>query len=410
MITNSKDRRYRFAIGGLMLWAHFATGTGFGVVSPILPLITDDYGISHTEAGLLVAVMMFMIGALGLPGGIVVGRLGLWRIYTFSWFMMGLMALAALSPNFPGLLALRMAYGLGCALLITATGPLIMQWFRPREAPIIISLNMASAAVGIAVSAITSAPLADLLGWERVMGLYGAVGLAGAFAWLFWGNTQDDGGGVAAPVSWEGVWLVLRSRTILLLGAADAACFSQYIVLQGWLPTFYNESRGMSLADAGFIVGLLPSVGILAVLLSGVLSLKVASKRLFFIVPGVMAGLGGLGSYLIEDTTGIYVSVIVLALGSWLYIPLLMTMPMELPEMTQQQVAIAWGWIMTATGTAAFISPLAVGAMRDALDSFIPGFLVFSVLAWFLVVVGFLLPKTGPQKAQVSTPLQSSIP
>ena len=393
-----------------MLWAHFALGTGFGVVSPILPLITDDYGISHTEAGLLVALMMLMLGAFGIPGGIVVGRFGLWRIYTFSWFMMGLMTLAALSPNFLGLLALRIAYGLGSILLLTATGPLVMQWFRPREAPIIVSLTMASVAVGIAVSAFTAAPLADLLGWERVMGLYGAVGLAGAFVWLFWGKTQEGGGGVAAPVSWGGVWVVLRSRTILLLGAADAACFSQAVALQGWLPTFYHENRGMTLTDAGFIVGLISSVGILAVILGGVLPLKVGSRRLFLIVSGVIAGLGGLGSYLIEDTTGIYVSVIMLGLGSWLYIPILMTLPMELPGMTPQKVAIAWGWIMTATGMVAFISPMTVGAMRDSLDTFIPGFLIFSVLAWFLVFVGFLLPKIGLQRAPVPAHLRSSAP
>jgi nitrate/nitrite transporter NarK len=67
---------------------------------------------------------------------------------------------------------------------------------------------------------------------------------------------------------------------------------------------------------------------------------------------------------------------------------------MELPGMTPQRVAIAWGWITTAAGTGTFIAPLGVGALRDATGSFLPGFLLFAGLGWFLFVAGFFLPET----------------
>ena len=410
MIKTNTASPYRYVIGGLTLWAHFATGLSFQSVSPVLPLITDDYGINHTTAGVLVGIVMIIHGAFGIPGGIIVGRVGVWRIYTVSWFMMGALTLMALSPGFEGLMALRIIYGLGVAAMLPATGPLIMQWFRPREVPIITSLNIACVSLGIVVSVSTAAPLANLIGWETVLGLFGAVGLAGAFAWLVWGKAREEAWEAAAPLSPKEIWSVLKNKTIFLLGLADTACFSMYVALTGWLPTFYNEVRGMSLAEAGFLTSLLPFMGIFAVLLGGFLPLRIRPRRLFFIVPGVMAGVGGLGSFLIDNTAVTYFSVILMGLGAWLYVPSLLTLPIELPGMTPQKVALAWGWIMTASGVGTFIAPLVVGIMKDSTGSFTPGFLIFGLLAWFLFVAGFLLPGTGGRKAQPPSAVASPAP
>ncbi len=401
---------YRFVIGGLTLWVHFAAGLSFQAVSPILPIIERDYDISHTTASLLVGMVMIISGLFGIPGGVIVVRLGLWRTYTLCWIMMGLLTLSALSPNFGVLLSLRIVFGLGMAAMLPATGPLIMQWFRPRELPIITSINLACLSLGIVVSVSTAAPLAGAIGWERVLGVFGSVGLVGTFFWLIFGKVREDVKGTAAPLRWDQIWEVVRDRNILLIGAADTACFSMYMALSSWLPTFYNEARGMSLTQAGFITSLLPFMGIFAVLLGGLLSLRIRQKRLFFIVPGVMAGVGSLGSYLIDSTAVTYVSVIVMGLGCWLYVPVLLTLPMELPGMTPRKVALAWGWLMTMPGIGTFLSPLVVGAMSDGLGTFIPGFLIFSILAWFLFVAGFLLPEIGTRIISVTGPQTPSIP
>ena len=386
------------------MWAHFAMGASFQAPSVVLPLIKDEYGIGHTTAGLLVGAVMVIFGVFGIPGGSIVGRFGANRIFPVCWFMMGTLTLAALSPDFYGLLALRIAFALGAVLIVLATAPLVMHWFRPRELPIITSLNMAALSLGIAVSTSTMAPLAEILDWQKVMGIFGAIGLVGAFAWLVWGQVRGEISGVATNVKWREIRGVLRTRTVLVLGFADAACFSQYIALAACLPSFYNETRGMSLTETGLITSMLPIAGIFAVLLSGFLTLKIHSRRIFFVVPGVMVGLGGLGSFLIEEPAVLYAAVMLVGLGSWLYSPVIMTLPMELPGMTPQKVAIVWGWIMTTSGVGAFISPLVVGAFRDNTGSFIPGFLVFSALSWFLVIAGFLLPTTTPVSSSLESP------
>ena len=399
---------YRFVIGGLAVGGHFLTGAGFQVLSPLLPLVTEDYGIDHGTAGLLVAAPLLVIAIFGILGGAIVGRVGLHRAYSIGWLLMGASALAALSPGFEGLLALRIAFGLGIALMFPATGPLLMQWFRPREITIVTSLSVGSMSLGMMVAMATAAPLAEALEWETVVGIFGGVGLAGAIAWIIWGKTREEVA-VSAPsgITLGDVWAVLRNRTVLLLGIGDTCCFMMYLALIGWLPTFFNESRGMSLTEAGFVTSLPALMGVFGVILGGFLPMKIPSKRLLFVIPGAMAALGGLGSFLLESTFLIYISLMLMGLGAWMYIPTMLTMPMRLPGMTPQRLAVVWGWFLTAPGLGGFISPLVVGSMRDGFDTFVPGFLLFSVLAWFLVVSGFLLPETSTETA---LPPDSPIP
>ena len=46
--------RYRFVIAALVLAAHLAVGINFFAVSPVLPLIMEDYGINRGTAGRIV--------------------------------------------------------------------------------------------------------------------------------------------------------------------------------------------------------------------------------------------------------------------------------------------------------------------------------------------------------------------
>ncbi len=360
-----------------------------------MPLIIDDFGVSRATASLLIALALLVHSFFGLPGGILAVRFGLKRMYFLSWLMVAVPVLSALAPDFWTLLMLRLVYGVGFGAIIPATGPLLMQWFRPREVTIMNGLDMAALSLGVALSVFVAAPLADAVGWQNTLSVFGGLALFGAVAWAVLGRVAPGAPATDAGISLTEVWSVLRNRTILLLVAADGLVFMNYTALTSWLPAFYNEIRGMSLTQAGFVTGLLPFVGVFAVLVGGFLPLRFASKRPFFIVPGILLGLGGLGSFLVDNTLGIYVSVILLGIGSWSYAPTLLSLPMGLPGMTPQKVAVVWGTFVTVSGLGMFVSPIVVGVIRDVSGSFVPGFMIFAVGAWFMVIAGVIMPKNG---------------
>ena len=103
----------------------------FGV-APLLPLVVEYFGITRAAAGLLVSLPMLVAAAFGIPGGMIVARIGVRRALLLGWVAMALLTLPLLAPDFYSMLALRLAFGFGFALIDTATGPLLMDWFSPR--------------------------------------------------------------------------------------------------------------------------------------------------------------------------------------------------------------------------------------------------------------------------------------
>ncbi len=382
-------------MAAMTLAAHLVAGLNLFAVSPLLPLVIDDYDISRAEAGLLISLPMLVGAAIGIPGGMVVARVGLKRAYLWGWAAMALLALSAIAPNFATMLVLRLAYGVGLALMVVATGPLVMQWFRPREVLIINALNTAILSLGVAVSVAGAVPLAEQVGWKMTLTAFAGIGVVGTIFWLAAPKDNYGGPGHQSGISLREVVTVLRGRAVALLVAADAGVFIQYTALTGWLPTFYNEDRGFTLTEAGFVTGMLPFVGVFAVLAGGLIPLRFESYRGVMAFSGILAILGGLGSFLFGHSWGIYVSVVLLGMGSWLYVPTLLTVPMRLAGTTPERVAVIWGSFMTFSGLGMFVAPIMVGALRDSTGSFYAGFIICGVASWALLVAGVFMPRNA---------------
>ena len=394
----------------MTLAAHLAAGLNLFALSPLLPLAIEEYEISHWAAGMLVSLPMLIAAAIGLPGSILIARVGVKRAYMLAWLAMALLALAPIVPNFYVLLSLRLAYGVGLALMVVATGPLVMQWFKPKEMLVVNSLNTAILSAGVAASLAGAVPLADLLGWKMTLTVFSSIGIIGTVLWPLAPKDTQNTADHSKGISIQEVLRVLRGRAVALLVAADAGIFIQYTALTTWLPTFYSEERGISLSEAGIITSILPFVGIFAVLSGGAVPLLFESYREAFrrlgglgdflfsyrgvmAFSGVMAILGGLGAFLFGNVLGIYASVVVLGIGSWFYVPALLTIPMRLAGATPERVAAVWGSYMTFSGLGMFIFPILVGWLYDTFSSYYPGFIICAVASWALLIAGVLLPR-----------------
>ena len=397
-------------MAGMTLAAHLAAGLNLFALSPLLPLTIEEYSISHWAAGLLVSFPMLVGAAIGIPGGILIARVGVKRAYMWAWVCMALLAIAPIVPNFYVLLFLRLAYGVGLALMVVATGPLVMQWFKPREMLVVNSLNTAILSGGVAASLAGAVPLAELLGWKMTLTVFSGIGIVGTILWPFAPRDRDTGAERRTGISVREVFSVLRGRAVALLVAADAGIFIQYTALTTWLPTFYAEERGISAQEAGIITSILPFVGIFAVLAGGAIPLLFESFRAKLAIfgglgdflfsyrgilafSGILAILGGLGAFLLDTQAGIYIAVVVLGIGSWFYVPALLTIPMRLSGATPERVAAVWGSYMTFSGLGMFIFPILVGWLYDNFNSYYPGFIICAVASWSLLICGVFLPR-----------------
>ena len=393
-----KKSRYRFVIAGIILLFNLFYSANFSVVTPIMPLIIDEYQVSRGAASFLMSGVLITQALFVIPGGLLVAKAPLRLVFAVGCVFAAAMGLTFLADHFMVLLSLRLVHALAFVLIMPATAPILMRWFSARELPLMNSLHMTFFILGIGIGTFASGPMSSAIGWQATLMVFGAAMLVVGAVWVAFGRVPPPAAeGKVRRVSIREMARSVRSRTILLLGLADGAAFAQNLALTTWLPTYYNEVFGMSLTKAGSIVGLVSIVGVGASLTGGFLSARLGVRKPFLVIPGAVVGLAGMGCFLFQNEAVIYVAIVALGISSFIYLPVLMTIPMELKGISEGQVAVAWATMFAVASGIAIVGPMSVGFMTDWLGSFVPGFMLWAVLSWGLLVVGLMVPETGPR-------------
>lgn len=370
----------------------FSVGLSFFSVAPIMPLILEEYSINRGTGSLLTSLVILVQAVFSLLGGLLAGLLRPRKVILIGCILISAPALTFALGNFWLLLLSRVLMGLGFGILGPATIPVLMQYFRSKELPLVNSLIMSISVLGITISSLSVAKISDSIGWEQALSAFGGVALLSAVLWLFFGHVKDiKNTDIATNERIRQAINVIRKKETVILSSADGGAFGQYVALVAWLPTFYFEFHGLSLIRSGVLVSLLPLVGCLSGFMAGILSMKYRVRKPFLIASGIMVSLGGLGSFLTAGTPLVYPSLLLLGAGSWLYVPFLLTIPMELPGNDPAQAAMMTGVIFAVGGLVGFATPLIVGIVADATGTYLPGFVTCSVLSLGLLLGGLLI-------------------
>jgi cyanate permease len=386
----------RHLAGSLLLILLFMMTFNFIAVTPLLPLIIDTYGITQAAASLLIGAVSIFLAAGMLPGGMLVARLGVRRALLLGGALTAASVLTPLAPSYPALLVLRVVFAAGASLVLPGSVVLIMQWFPPRELPLWNAASGAAQSFGLTIATVLAAPLAAVLGWQNALAVYGAFALVGVAIWLLFGRehpavpTRKSAGGSVRDV--------VRLRATWLLAIAFAGPTGQFLGLTTWLPTYYQSTRGLSLEEAGALVGILTFVGIPGTLLGGFLPQRFNVRRPFLIACGAAVGIAGAGTYLLPPGLPVIAALILAGALSMFYFPVLTTTAMELPGMTPATVGVVLGLALGLGNGTGFVAPFTIGLSADLTGSLVPGFLLWSILSMSLLFAGLLLPETGGRK------------
>jgi MFS family permease len=201
----------------------------YAAITPLLPDLTDQFGLSKAGAGILAAAYPVGTFVGGLPGGILAARVGVRPTVLFGLTLMVLSSIAVAFVNDILLLDLsRFIQGVGGA----ASWAGAMAWLAgaaPREK----RGQLIGSAMGAAIAGALLGPVigvaADLAGFELVFCSIAAIGL-GLIAWTL--RTP-----AAAPLgdgSLRGLRVALRNgevRTGLLLITVPGLLFGTLSVL-----------------------------------------------------------------------------------------------------------------------------------------------------------------------------------
>ena len=389
----------KIAIAAFLIAFYLLYGVNFTAVNPLMPLIMDHYDISRRTASLLVSLVFLVQSVAMIPGGMVVARAPVKWTFALGWLTAGAMVLTPVAHTFWILVVLRIIYGIAIAMAMPAASLIVVRVFSRKELPLVNGLNTGFLSVGFSVGSFMTVPLSSIMGWQNSLAVIGATLIVGLGVLLFFRGIPGSIGHNVDRMTIRDMWWAMRSKITFLLGIGDGAALALYVALCTWLPTYYNEIFGMSLMKAGLMVGLISMAGVVGTAAGSAISSLTGVRRPFFIFSGVVVGVFGFGTFLFNNEIIIYVSLIAVGFGAFFYLPVFLTIPMELEWIKERQVPVMTATMFALASGIALVSPIAVGHMTDSMGTYIPAFSVWCVFAFGLLIVSFLLPETGPGRS-----------
>lgn len=143
------------------------------VLPVALPTIQDQLGATHSQLWWCINSYLLVAAVLMLAGGKLGDVIGhrktfMWGIFTFAWAS----ALCGLSFHMNFLIGARALQGIGAALMIPASSPLIMSLFSHKDRGKAIGINVSVSSLFLVVAPLIGGYFTEALSWR----------------WIFWIN------------------------------------------------------------------------------------------------------------------------------------------------------------------------------------------------------------------------------
>lgn len=389
-IEKTQYNYYRWVIQSILFFIQIGLGLNFMAPSPLFLSIMENYEINKGIVGLLISSVTFVMALFLLPGGFLISKIGSKNSMIVSGSLMSAGLLLPFINSFVMVVLLRILFGIGAAISIPTTSAITMEWFKPKELSIINGINESGRALGFSLGILLANPIANGVGWSMTLVFYSMVP---AFATLFWviGGRTSKTKINETQTSIQEILPFIFNRNVLLLAIGTIGPLTFFVGVTSWFPTYYNEFKDMTLAEAGSIVSILPLVNAVFNPISGVILSKFNSRKLLLIASGLVLPMFAFGSIFAASEIILIICFAGIGIFMSLFIVSIITIPMELPNVTASKVGIVTAVILTTGNFASVISPIFIGTFTDYTGSYIPALVIIALMPITLFIPGLFL-------------------
>ncbi len=256
----------RWLILAVLFLARTVMGYQFQSIASVGSHLVADLGVNYATLGTLIGLYLLPGVVVAVPSGVLGKRWGDARMVVLGLALMTAGGLVIGFGQDPATAMLgRVLCGIGAVVLNVLLAKMLADWFAGKEIITAMAILVNSWPFGIAIGLVTQGWLADTYGWPVVMHLTaGASAGALLLIALLYRAPERAARDTTAEVPTQSR---LASREIALLGVAGLlwSLFNvALVVVVGFAPTLL-QARGMSPAEAGFLVSIGTWLGIATV-------------------------------------------------------------------------------------------------------------------------------------------------
>lgn len=385
-ISAQGPSRLRWANAGVLLMAWLSAvncRVPLVAIGPLLPIMIQDFHLSPTIAGSLTALVLVVIAALSIPGGVMVDRFGPRRVLIFSQVaitVVGALRVLAQTPFELILLEAGLGGGIGLAqpALAKLASNLASMTGTVATAVYVNGIVLGGLLAG-AITAPFLLPLAGSSSWRGVLVMWSAVGVVASLGWLCV-KVPNTARLKTAPFTLADFQRIMRIPGFWPISIAFAAQNALFYGLVTWLPTYYVY-LGWTLAAASVPVIMLSAASVAGGLLAPKLARWGGGFRQPLIWSAIAATVAQVGITVSPGAGVIWVSVI----GAATAVALTLGMAAPLRLVSQEMVGAATGVLLTNGYLGAVIGPLGIGAARNVTGGYGTALLLLAVIGVFFI-------------------------
>lgn len=298
------------------------------VVSTLIEPIKHEFQLSDAAVGFLTGVgLAIFYTTAGIPLGMLADRTNRKRLIVFSvlaWSV--LTALCGMSRTFIQLLLARIGVGVGEAGATPAQQSLLADLFPPRWRAMAMTVFALGAGLGSMAGASLGGWLNDRYGWREALMAFGVVGVPLALLVLFTvrepargrmdAAARGDQAGLGETLRYimghKALFHVLAGATVITFWGSGLAW---------WTPAFLTRSHGLSVGQAGGLLGPMYGIGgtvvtLLTAWFMGAFGKRDARLQVWFLAATTLAGVAP--SAIVYGAASLGLTTAML----WIFIPL----------------------------------------------------------------------------------------
>ncbi len=241
--------RSRRAIGATLFLCLAASQAAILVLTPVLPALASDLGVSTATAGQLRTVSGLSAGVTALLVGLLATRVGLRGLLGSGLVLLAVgSGASAVAPSFAAIAIAQLAIGVGIGLSYTAALAAVADWTTPADR----SRVLAVALLGPPTAWIVGMPLSGLVGEAS----WRIAWIAAPFAFSLVALVVLARMKSAPPASTRAdIRAVLAHPGVMRWSSGELLAYSAWAGTLVFVGALFVESYGLSSGETGLVLG-----------------------------------------------------------------------------------------------------------------------------------------------------------
>lgn len=289
MIVGRKSVLHSIPPAVLIIGAGVVAALHVGKLSPAIPVLSAELGITLVQAGFLLSLVQLAGMVLGLAVGLSADLMGLRRSMVCGLLVLALAScMGALSRSVEVLLLLRSVEGFGFLLVSMPAPGLIRQLVAPQKLSAMLGMWGAYMPLGTALALLTGPFVIDLIGWRGWwLGLSLVSLMAAVWVWQVVpadaARLKVSTAGRTSNEHWNRRLLkTIKAPGPWLVALSFAMYSGQWLAVIGFLPSIYTQA-GFSAASTALLTSMVAAVNMAGNIASGrLLGRGVAAQTLLY--------------------------------------------------------------------------------------------------------------------------------